>query len=102
MHHFKLFNQVKSTQDEKGRFIKGNELKLTQAELLSFFFFFFKWVYRFFEKMNDHRVFLKDGKQNNISKRKQIIYQNRTFIICKHENTKSNLICNIELQKKSE
>ena len=32
-HYFKLFNQVKSTQDEKERFIKGNELKLTQVEL---------------------------------------------------------------------
>ena len=26
VHHFKLFSRVKSTQDEKVRFIKGNEL----------------------------------------------------------------------------
>ena len=38
-HHFKSFSRVKSTQDEKVRLIKGNELKLTQDELLSFFFF---------------------------------------------------------------
>ena len=39
MHYFKSFSRVKSTQDEKARFIKGNELKLTQVELLSFLFF---------------------------------------------------------------
>ena len=39
VHYFKLFNRVQSTQDEKARFIKGNELKLTQIELFSFFFF---------------------------------------------------------------
>ena len=38
-HYFKLFNRVQSTQDEKARFIKGNELKLTQVELFSFLFF---------------------------------------------------------------
>ena len=38
-HYFKLNNRVQSTQDEKARFIKGNELKLTQVELFSFFFF---------------------------------------------------------------
>ena len=37
-HYFKLFNRVQSTQDEKARFIKGNELKLTQVELFSFLF----------------------------------------------------------------
>ena len=36
MHYFKSFNRVQSTQDEKARFIKGNELKLTQVELFSF------------------------------------------------------------------
>ena len=44
MHHFKSFSRVKSTQDEKARFIKGNELKLTQVELFSFLFF--KWVFK--------------------------------------------------------
>ena len=39
MHHIKSFTRVKSTQNEKVRFIKGNESKLTQVELLSFYFF---------------------------------------------------------------
>ena len=34
-----MFNRVQSTQDEKARFIKGNELKLTHVELFSFLFF---------------------------------------------------------------
>ena len=38
MHFLKSFNREKSTQDEKVHFIKGNELKLTQVELSSFFF----------------------------------------------------------------
>ena len=38
MHHFSSFSRVKSIQHEKGRFIKENELKLTQVELLSFSF----------------------------------------------------------------
>ena len=38
-YYFKFFNWVQSTQDEKARFIKGNELKLTQVELFSFLFF---------------------------------------------------------------
>ena len=37
-HHFKSFSRVKSTQDGKVRFIKRNELKITQVELLSPFF----------------------------------------------------------------
>ena len=37
MHHFKSFTLVKSILDEAMLFIKGNELKLTQVELLSFF-----------------------------------------------------------------
>ena len=36
---FKSFNRVQSTQDEMARFIKENELKLTQVELFSFLFF---------------------------------------------------------------
>ena len=39
VHHFKLLSQVKSIQDEKVRLNKGNELKLTQDELHSFFLF---------------------------------------------------------------
>ena len=39
VHYFKSFNREQSTQDKKARFIKGNELKLSQAELFSFFFF---------------------------------------------------------------
>ena len=39
MHHFKSFSRIKPTQDEKVRFIKRNELKLIQVELLSFFIF---------------------------------------------------------------
>ena len=39
VHYFKSFNRVQSSQDEKARFIKGNELKLTQVELFSFLFF---------------------------------------------------------------
>ena len=39
MHFLKFFCREKSTQDEKARFIKGNDLDLTQAELFSFFFF---------------------------------------------------------------
>ena len=35
---FKSFSQVKMTQDEMIRFIIGNELKLTQVELLSLSF----------------------------------------------------------------
>ena len=38
-HYSKLFYRVQSTKDEKARFIKGNELKLTQVELFSFLFF---------------------------------------------------------------
>ena len=38
VYHFKLFSLVKSTEDEKVLFIKGNKLKLTQVELLSFIF----------------------------------------------------------------
>ena len=38
MHHFKSFRRVKSTQDEKVHFIKGNELKLTQIQLILFSF----------------------------------------------------------------
>ena len=38
MHHIKSFTRVKSTQNEKVCFIIANELKLTQVELLSFFF----------------------------------------------------------------
>ena len=38
VHHFETFSLVKSTQDEKVIFKKGNELNLTQVELLSFFF----------------------------------------------------------------
>ena len=37
--NFKSFSRVKSTQDEKMRFIKGKELKVTQIELLLFFIF---------------------------------------------------------------
>ena len=37
--YFKSFYRVQKTQDEKARFIKGNELKLTQVELFSFLFF---------------------------------------------------------------
>ena len=37
--HFKSFSRVKSTLDEKVRFIKWNELKVTQVELLSVFIF---------------------------------------------------------------
>ena len=36
---FKSLSGVKSTQDEKVRFIKGNELYLTQSELFSILFF---------------------------------------------------------------
>ena len=35
---FKSISKVKSTQDQKRHFIKRNELKLTQDELLIFFF----------------------------------------------------------------
>ena len=38
MYHFKSFSQTKSIKGEKALFIKGNELKLTQVELFSFFF----------------------------------------------------------------
>ena len=37
--HFKSFSRVKPTQDQKVRFFQGNELKLTQVELFSFFHF---------------------------------------------------------------
>ena len=36
---FNSLSREKSTQDEKVHFIKGNKLKLTQVELLSFFIF---------------------------------------------------------------
>ena len=39
VNYFKLFTRVTSTQDEDTRFNKGNELKLTQVELLSFIIF---------------------------------------------------------------
>ena len=39
MNCFKSFSEVKSTQEERVRFIKGNDLKETQIELLSFFVF---------------------------------------------------------------
>ena len=41
VHQFKLLSLLKSTQYEKMRFIKGNKLKLTQEELLSFYFILF-------------------------------------------------------------
>ena len=37
VHHFKSLSLIKSTQDEKVNLVKGNELKLTQVELLSSF-----------------------------------------------------------------
>ena len=40
MHFLKTFSREKSTQDEKLRFSKENELKVTQVELLSFFITF--------------------------------------------------------------
>ena len=39
MQYFKSFSREKSTQDEKGCLIKGNDLKVAQVELLSFFIF---------------------------------------------------------------
>ena len=33
VHYFKSFSQIKSTQEEEVRFIKRNELKLTQVHL---------------------------------------------------------------------
>ena len=63
-HYFKLFNRVQSTQDEKARFIKGNQLKLTQVEIFSFLFF--------------KRVCLKDCTRYNINK-----IQNAKFEYCK-------------------
>ena len=39
VHHFKLFSRVKSTQDEKVCFIKGNGIKVTQVKLLSLYIF---------------------------------------------------------------
>ena len=36
---FKTISREKSTQDAKMSFFLGNELKLTQVELLSFFYF---------------------------------------------------------------
>ena len=45
MHFLKLFSREKSTQDKKVRLIKGNELKSTQVELLSFFLFKGVWVF---------------------------------------------------------
>ena len=38
VHYFKSFSRVKSSQDEV-RFVEGNELKSSQVELLSFFYF---------------------------------------------------------------
>ena len=38
VYYFKLFSRENSTQDQKVRFIKGNEIILTQFELHSFFF----------------------------------------------------------------
>ena len=37
VYYFKLFSRENSTQDQKVRFIKGNQLKITQVELLSSF-----------------------------------------------------------------
>ena len=39
VHYFKSFNGVISTQNGKVLFIKGNDLKLIEVEVLSFFFF---------------------------------------------------------------
>ena len=39
MHYFKSLSREKLTQDDKLRFMKWNELKLTQFELLSTFYF---------------------------------------------------------------
>ena len=38
-HLLKSFSRENLTQDEKAHFIKGNELKVNQFELLSFFIF---------------------------------------------------------------
>ena len=39
VHPFNSFSRAKSTENEMVRFIQGNELRLTQVELLSFFYF---------------------------------------------------------------
>ena len=39
MDFFKSLSREKSTQHEKVRFIKGNELKVNQIELIPFFIF---------------------------------------------------------------
>ena len=38
VHYFKSFSRLKSNQNEKLCFFLGSELKLTQVEVLSFFF----------------------------------------------------------------
>ena len=52
MYYFKTLSQVKSTQDEKVRFVKRNELKLIQVLLLSFVNF--KSVEIFLSELIDH------------------------------------------------
>ena len=56
MHLFKSLSREKSTQDEKMRFIKGNESKLTQIEIISFFIFksVFKLINNKFYKDSGH------------------------------------------------
>ena len=54
--YFKLFSRVKSSRDENVRFIKGNELNLTQVE--SFSFFHFKSAYFIFK---DQENFVSKG-----------------------------------------
>ena len=39
MHFLKSFSRQKSTQDGNMRFTKGNELKITQDEVMLFFMF---------------------------------------------------------------
>ena len=39
VHIFKTCSREKSSEDERVRFVKRNELKVTQVEILSFFIF---------------------------------------------------------------
>ena len=52
-HYFKLFNRLQSTQDEKVRFIKGNELirllvnSHAHADHINVFFYYKDFVIKF-------------------------------------------------------
>ena len=91
MHFLKFFIREKSTQNEKVRFIKENDLKVSQIQLLSFFIFIcvtndsirsdlkmFKINYKIKEFLNKLKNHTECMKKNRLP-RKLLIYKTRGY-----------------------